>query len=270
MVMPLPDWARDPYLRNGLLAMLAVAAIYATLEDPSPFVTVQFTALLAAAAIYAVGSPRRWSVRTTLSLYRAVPLLVGLGGIVAGGYGLLSTEVPVLAAVLVAWGLGALVASVVAPWEAVETHLERLRKPDSEVAGAPAPLPDRHLLWLRHAAGGLLVVTAVVVVARLLVQPDPGQLAVLAGVAGAGLVHTVCSPYSASPGAVIQRRRARWAVLALGTAAGSLYGTLVSGAVLSGVLFGALAVGLAYWTTVGGSWAQVREDIAATQSGDRS
>jgi hypothetical protein len=268
--MPPTNWVRDPYLRNGLVAMLALAAVYATLDDPSSFVTVQFAALLVAAAIYALGSPTRWSVRTTLWLYRAVPLLVGLGGTVAGGYGLLSTDVPVLASVLVGWGLGALLAFVVAPWEEVETHLERVQAPDTELDGAPSPLPERHMLWLRHVAGGLLVVTTVVVVARLLVQPDFGQLAVLAGVAGAGLVHTVCSPYGGSPGRVVRRRRARWAVLAAGTAAGSLYGTLVSGAVLSGVLFGALAVGLAYWTTVGGSWAQVREDIAATQSGDGS
>lgn len=261
--MALKQSARDPYLRTGVAAMLGAAVVYATIEDPLAATTGLFAALFAAGAAVAVGSPTRWSVRTTLWLYRSVPLVVGVGALAAGGFGALATAELLLSGVLLGWGVVALVSFAVGPWSAVETHLRDLR--DREERGPAPPLPEEHMGRLRYAAVGLLVATTAVVAVRLIVRPDPGHVSVLSGVAAAGLVHARCSGHDGSVDRVVLLRRARWALMAAGAAGGSLYGALVSGTTLSATALGTVALGLAYWSTIGGPWETAREEIAAAR-----
>lgn len=257
---------RDPYLLRGSIVMAVGAALYLTIDDPVPMTTGVFAALFVVVAIIALGSPTRWSVRTTLRLYQAVPLLVGVSSVTMGGYFLLAADVPVLSALLLGWGVLSLVGLFVWPWDDVESHLERLNAPGTEADRAAAPLPHRLFVRLRYAGIGLLVVTAAVVAARLIVRPDVGHLAVLAGVGGAGLIHVLCSPYSGLPERVVRLRQARWAVLAAGTTVSSLYGALVVDATVAAAFWGAVTLAVAYWAAVRVSWDDVRDAIGTAQS----
>lgn len=257
---------RDPYLLRGLTVMAGGAALYLTIDEPVPVTTGVFAALFVVGAIIAVGSPTRWSVRTTLRLYQAVPLLVGVSTVTMGGHFLLAADVPVLSALLLGWGILSLVALFVWPWDDVESHLERLNAPGTEADRPAAPLPHRLFLRLRFAGIGLLTVTAAVLAARLVVRPDVGHLAVLAGVGGAGLMHVLCSPYSGPPERVVRLRQARWAVLGTGIAVSSLYGVVVVDVTMAAAFWGAVTIAVAYWAAVRVSWDDVRDAIAAAQS----
>lgn len=257
---------RYSYLLRGLVVMMALVALYSLVEDPSAVFTVVFAVLFVVGAIMAVGSPTRWSARTTLRLYQAFPLLFGVGTVATGGYFLVTIDVPVLASTLIVWGILSLIGLIRAPWDEVEAYLERLNAPETEINGAVAPLPKRPFLRFKYAAHGVLTVSAAVILAWLIVDPDLGHIAILAGVGGAGLVHILCSPYSGPPERVVRLRQARWVVLGAGTAASSLYGALVVDATLPAVFWGVVTLGIVYWAVVRTSWDEVREGVADAQS----
>lgn len=253
---------RDPYLLRGAVVMAAVAALYLSRDRQEPLVTGVFAALFAVGAIVALASPARWSVRTTLRLYRAVPLLVGVSTLALGGHALLTADVPVLAAVLVGWGVLSLGVLVFGPWREVESYLEQVNARETEAGRAFAPLPPRLFQQLRYAGLGLLAVTAALVGARLVVEPDFGTLAVLAGGAGAGFVNVWCSPYSGPPERVVRLRQARWAILGVGTAAASTYGALVANTPVGVLFWGTVTFGVGYLAVVKTSWDEVRDAVA--------
>lgn len=252
--------------------MAGVVVLYFLIAEATPVFTGLLAVGFAVGAIIAVGSPTRWSVLTTLRLYQAVPMLVGVGAVVTGGYYLATTDVPVLGGIVLTWGVLALAVLARGPWDEVEAHLERLNARDSETDrdGAPLPIPRRRFLQLHYAGVGVLTVTAAVVLGRLLADPDLGQFAVLAGIGGAGIAHVACSPYSGPPKRVVRMRQARWIILGTGTAVSSLYGALVVDAALPAALWAAVTMGLVYWAAVRSSWNEVRDDIALVQEATES
>lgn len=258
---------RDPFLLRGVMAMAVVVAFYSLMENPSLELTGLYAAMFVVGAILSVGSPTRWSVSTTLRLYQAVPLLFGISTVTFGGYYLVTTDVSVLSAVVLGWGVFSLVALVVGPWDEVESHLEKLKAQGTEPDDAALPLPRPRFLQFRYATVGLVIVTAAVVMTRLIVHLDLGVVAILVGIGGAGLVNILCSPYSGPPERIVHLRQARWAVLGAGTGASSLYGALVVDATVPAAFWAVVTLGVAYWAVVRTSWDEVRDSVAAAQSG---
>ncbi len=218
----------------------------------------------------AISSPKRWSVDTTLKLYRVILSLPGIGSFVFGIYHLFTTGSPALAAVPIGLSLILLIPLAVTPWDEVRAYLAYVKDPANDVSDAVAPIPPRLYLRGRYAAVGSLAVIFAVVVLRLYWPPSIGTLAALAGVVGTGLVNVWCSPFSGSPEQVVIRRRLRWAILGLGSGVSSLYGFLFTDAQVPAAFWGAVTLGIAYWLFVGANWEAVREEIADLQSDART
>ena len=260
----------DPYVYRGLLAAVLSLAIYVSLDDPSPVVSIVLALCLISGCIYAVSSPKRWSINTTITLYRAILLLPGIGSFISGIYYLYTVGLMIHTVSPIVLSLVFLIPLVIMPWEEVREYLAYVKDPANEVSDSVAPVPPRLFLRGRYAAVGSLGIIFGVLLIRLFETRDIGFIAGLSALVVAGFVNVWCSPFSGPPERVIIRRKLRWAILGLGVGVSSLYGFLFTDAQVPAAFWGAVALAIAYWLFVEADWDATRDEIADLQSDTRT
>lgn len=249
----------DPFVLRGGLVMIGTAAVYLELGTENSVTTAFLAVAFLAGVLIAVASPTRWSGEAGVRLYRTLPLLVGTSALLVGGYYFVRFGAPIFPLIIVTWGLLFLASLPLVPWDEVESRIEEQGTNDDAVV----PLPRSTFSRGRYAGTGLLLVTASIVIARLLISPELGAYLILAGITLGGLFQTVSAAYAGPPRRVVRVRQARLAVPTVCVAAGSIY-IYLAAAPLVATLWLLVAVVLAI-RGLRTDWEKVERTVAEKQ-----